>query len=102
MLAAEKELAHTKAQIKALSRQARQAEMTEEQLHAQVKIRDLQRKQRRQRQRIFDVEDDMIEKRDELIEAERTRRKPCFRLVLYNAECNKGRRWRRCSPSPGR
>ena len=32
-------------------------------------LRDLQRKQRRQRQRIFDVEDEIIEKRDELIGA---------------------------------
>jgi len=68
VLAAEKELADTKAQIKALNRQARQAETTQEQLDLQTKIRAMQRKQRRQRQRIFDVEDEIIAKRDELIE----------------------------------
>ena len=32
-----------------------------------MKIRDLERKQRRQRQQIFDAEDDILDKRDELI-----------------------------------
>ena len=68
VLAAEKELADTKAQIKALNRQARQATTTEEQHALQTRIRDLEKRQRRQRQRIFDVEDEINEKRDELID----------------------------------
>lgn len=68
VLAAEKELADTKAQIKALNRQARQAATTEEQHALQTRIRDLEKRQRRQRQRIFDVEDEINEKRDELID----------------------------------
>jgi superfamily II DNA or RNA helicase len=67
VVAAEKELSDTKAQIKALQRQARQAETAQEELEIQERIRDLQKKQRRQRQRIFDLEDEIIEKRDELI-----------------------------------
>jgi len=67
VLAAEKELADTKAQIRDLQRQARQVETTQDELGIQTKIRDLQKKQRRQRQRIFDVEDEIIEKRDQLI-----------------------------------
>lgn len=69
VVAAEKELADTKAQLKVLNRQARLATTTEEQHDLQVKIRDLQRLQRRQRQQIFDVEDEIAEKRDKLIEA---------------------------------
>jgi len=69
VLAAEKELKDTKAQIKALNRQARQAATTQEQHELQQRIRDLERKKRRQRQRIFDVEDEIMEKRDCLIDA---------------------------------
>lgn len=68
VLAAEKELADTKAQIKALNRQARQATTTEEQHAVQMRIRDLEKRQRRQRQKIFDVEDEINAKRDELID----------------------------------
>ena len=40
-----------------------------EQQHAiQRQIRDLERLQRRQRQQIFNVEDEIIEKRDQLID----------------------------------
>jgi len=67
VLAAEKELKDTKEQIKLLQRQARQVETAQEQLSLQERIQELQRKQRRQRQRIFDVEDEIIEKRDQLI-----------------------------------
>ena len=35
----------------------------------QDKIKDLEKKKRRQRQRIFDVEDEIMEKRDRLIDA---------------------------------
>lgn len=67
VLGAEKELADTKAQLRALSRQARLATTTDEHHALQLKIRDLEKAQRRQRQRIFDVEDEIIEKRDGLI-----------------------------------
>jgi hypothetical protein len=67
VLAAEKELADVKALIRAKERQARQAATTEEQHRLQSEIRDLEKKKRRQRQRIFDVEDEIKEKRDELI-----------------------------------
>ena len=69
VLAAEKELRDTKEQIKALNRQARQAPTVEEQHELQEKIKDLENKKRRQRQRIFDVEDEIEEKRDKLIDA---------------------------------
>ena len=69
VLAAEKELHDTKEQIKALNRQARQAPTVEEQHQLQERIKDLESKKRRQRQRVFDVEDEIIEKRDKLIDA---------------------------------
>ncbi len=65
---AEKALADTKAQLRQLNRQARLATTTEEQHGFQLKIRNLERGQRRQRQRIFDVEDEIRERRDELID----------------------------------
>jgi ERCC4-related helicase len=67
VLDAEKELADTKAQIKATNRQARLAATLEEQRMLQENIRELEKKMRRQRQRIFDVEDEIMTKRDELI-----------------------------------
>jgi len=69
VMAAEKELRDTKEQIKAVNRQARQATTVEEQHQFQEKIKDLEKKKRRQRQRIFDVEDEIMEKRDSLIDA---------------------------------
>ena len=68
VLAAEKALADTKEQIKALRRQARQAVTLEEQHSIQEKIQKLERQQRRQRQEIFTVEDEIMEKRDSLID----------------------------------
>lgn len=68
VLAAEKALKDTKEQIKALRRQARQAETLQEQRDIQEQIRQLERKQRRQRQEIFRVEDEIMEKRDRLID----------------------------------
>lgn len=69
VLSAEKELRDTKEQIKALNRQARLATTIEEQQALQKKIRELEKKKRRQRQRIFDIEDEIMEKRDKLIDA---------------------------------
>ncbi len=86
VLAAEKELHDTKEQIKALNRQAWQATTVEEQHQLQEKIKDLEKKKRRQRQRIFDVEDEIMEKRDSLIDAlekrmqQRTESTPLFTI----------------------
>lgn len=68
VLAAEKELKDTKELIKALNRQARQAPTIDEQHQIQGKIREAERKQRRLRQQVFDVEDEILEKRNLLIE----------------------------------
>jgi superfamily II DNA or RNA helicase len=86
VLGAEKELADTKAQIKALNRQARLATTTEEQHSTQTKLKELEREQRRQRQRIFDLEDEIADKRDELIADlekrlhQKTHREPLFTI----------------------
>ncbi len=69
VLSAEKALADTKEQIKALRRQARQAITLEEQHEIQQQIQKLEKQQRRQRQDIFKVEDEIMEKRDQLIES---------------------------------
>jgi hypothetical protein len=68
VLSAEKALADTKEQIKALRRQARQAVTLEEQHGIQEKLQKLERRQRRQRQEIFSAEDEIMEKRDSLID----------------------------------
>jgi hypothetical protein len=67
IVGAEKELKDTKTKIKVLNRQARQATTTTEQIDLQKQIAELEKKQRRQRQKVFDVEDEIIEKRDGLI-----------------------------------
>ena len=67
VLAAEQAIKDTKEQIKALRRQSRQAETLSEQKTLQEKIQSLEKKQRRQRQQIFDVEDEINDKRDTLI-----------------------------------
>lgn len=67
VLAAEKALKDTKEQIKICQRQARLAISLDEQHDIQQKIQKLEKQQRRQRQEIFQVEDDIIEKRDKLI-----------------------------------
>jgi hypothetical protein len=67
VLSAEKALKDTKEQIKGLQRDARQSVTLEEQHQIQEKIRNLEKLQRKQRQEIFAVEDEIIIKRDELI-----------------------------------
>jgi predicted nucleic acid-binding Zn-ribbon protein len=67
IIAAERELSDTKARIKSLNRAARLTTTTEEQLRIQHDIREAEKEQRRQRQRIFDLEDDVKDKRDRLI-----------------------------------
>ena len=69
VLSAEKALADTKEQIKALRRQARQAVTLEEQHAIQQQLQKLEKQQRRQRQEIFKAEDEIMEKRDSLIES---------------------------------
>ena len=86
VLSAEKALLDTKEQIKALRRQARQAVTLVEQHEIQEKIQKLERRQRRQRQEIFKVEDEIIDKRDQLIDslerrlAQRTETKTLFTI----------------------
>jgi hypothetical protein len=86
ILATEKELRDTKEQIKVLNRQARQAATIQEQHDFQEKICEMETKKRRLRQRIFDVEDEIAEKRDKLIDAlekrmqQRTSAKPLFTI----------------------
>ena len=69
VLSAEKALADTKEQIKALRRQARQAVTLEEQHAIQQQLQKLEKQQRRQRQDIFKAEDEIMAKRDSLIES---------------------------------
>lgn len=70
---AEQALKNTKEQIKVAQREARQAPTLNEQQVIQERIAKLERQQRKQRQEIFEVEDDIHDKRDQLIE-ELTRR----------------------------
>jgi len=69
VLSAEKALRDTKEQIKALRRKSRQAATLGEQHEIQQKIQSLEKTQRRQRQEIFKAEDEIMEKRDALIES---------------------------------
>ncbi|MBB5021361.1 SNF2-related protein [Desulfurispira natronophila] len=69
ILAAEQALTDTKAKIRALKRDTRMAQTIEQQQEAQKELRDLERLLRRQRQQIFQVEDEIGERRDQLIEA---------------------------------
>jgi ERCC4-related helicase len=64
----EKELKDTKQRIRELTRQAAQTSEPSEQLDIQKRIRDLEKKQRRQRQEIFNAEDQIKEQRDSMIE----------------------------------
>jgi ERCC4-related helicase len=68
VIAAEKDLEDTKTQIKAVRRHSRLATTLDEQHTLQQKLRELERKQRRQRQHIFDLEDEIADKRDALID----------------------------------
>lgn len=68
ILASEKELQETKAKLKEAKKQARMAKNTEEQHDIQKQIKSLEGTQRRQRQKIFEVEDEIMGKRDDLID----------------------------------
>lgn len=63
----EKELRDTKLRIKELIRDAAQTSEPAQQLEIQKKIQELEKKQRRQRQQIFDAEDQIVEQRDNMI-----------------------------------
>jgi superfamily II DNA or RNA helicase len=65
--AAEKALKDTKEQIKAVRREARAATTLEEEAAIQTRLQELERRQRKQRQEIFNQEDEVADKRDELI-----------------------------------
>ena len=67
--AVERELGNVKAQIRALQRDARKAETVDEQKEMEDRIQRLQKKKKRIRANIFDVEDEIEAKRDELIDA---------------------------------
>jgi superfamily II DNA or RNA helicase len=67
IFAAEKALKDTKEQIRMLRREARQATTLEEEHGFQSRIQELERRQRKQRQDIFAQEDEIADKRDELI-----------------------------------
>ncbi|WP_290536736.1 SNF2-related protein [Alcanivorax sp.] len=69
LMAAEEALKNTKARIAQLKRDARKAETLQQQSDIQKEISSLERQQRRQRQEIFAVEDEIIEQRDQLIES---------------------------------
>lgn len=65
--AAEKELVDIKNKVKELKREVRSATDPELQHQLQVKIQDAEKSKRRLRQQIFEVEDDILERRDEMI-----------------------------------
>jgi ERCC4-related helicase len=67
VFAAEKELQDAKARILELKRDARTAESPEQQHRIQTQIQELEKSKRRLRQRIFEVEDEIIEERDQMI-----------------------------------
>jgi predicted nucleic acid-binding Zn-ribbon protein len=68
-LAAQRELDDTKRQIRDLQRKSRQAPTMAEQLGFQEEITKLERKKRALRERIFDLEDQISEKRNHLVAA---------------------------------
>lgn len=69
LLAAEQELEDVKVKIKQAKREARLAETMEEQKQAEEDVQRLNRLQRRKRQELFDTEDEIENKRDEMITA---------------------------------
>lgn len=68
-VAAQKEIEDTKRRIKELQRQSRQASTMHDQHSLQEEIAKLERKKRTLRAHIFDLEDEIAEKRDRLVES---------------------------------
>jgi hypothetical protein len=69
ILAAERDLVVTKQHIRDANRRSKQARTLQEQVELQTEIRELEQQQRNHRRRIFDITDDIEQKRDGLIEA---------------------------------
>lgn len=86
VLAAEKDMKDTKNRIRMLRREARKAVSVEEQHKVQKQLQAEEKKLRRQRRDIFDLEDEVADKRDMLIEKlekrmhKRTRTEPLFTI----------------------
>ncbi len=76
---AERALAEAKRRIRELRNEATKASSIEELACVQTEIRDTERRQRKLRQEIFDVEDRILAKRDELVEAMKSKLKPVVR-----------------------
>lgn len=68
ILGAEQALSDTKNALRSRKKEARLAETLEDQQRFQTQIRNLEKLQRLQRQQIFAAEDEVTEKRDQLIE----------------------------------
>ena len=68
-MAVQKELEDTKRQIRDLQRRSRQAPTIDEQHSLQEEIAKLERKKRTSRVQIFDLEDEIADKRDRLVES---------------------------------
>ncbi|OEF18986.1 SNF2-related protein [Aliivibrio logei] len=68
IFSAEQALKDTKARRNSLKKESRLATTIEQQRDIQLELKELEVKQRKQRRDIFDLEDEVIEKRDELIE----------------------------------
>lgn len=69
ILASEKELKDVKAKIKEINRDSKKTSSSEALLKMQTELRDLERKKKRLRQEIFEVEDEIEERRDDMINA---------------------------------
>ena len=69
LFAAEKEIKDVKAKIKSLEREERAEENLERKIALQEEIATLERKKRKLRQEIFDVEDEIEDERKSLIDA---------------------------------
>jgi ERCC4-related helicase len=69
LLSVEQQLEDTRTKIKETKRQTRLATSLEEQKAAQEELKLLEKAQRKQRQEIFDVEDEIEQRRDQLIDA---------------------------------
>ena len=67
MNAVELAIKETKQKIKDLNRDANKTTDTREQLKIQTEIQELTRKQKKQRQEIFSIEDEILEMRDKMI-----------------------------------
>ena len=71
LASAERALTETKRRIRDLRNQAVKTTSMEDQARIQGEIRETERRQRKLRQEIFEVEDQILAKRDELVEAMR-------------------------------